>query len=255
MKAAPFAYFRPSSLDAALACLAERGEEARLLAGGQSLLPLLHMRLTHTQVLIDITRLDELRGIQVEGDWLRIGALTQHEVALQSPLVQRHAPLLSQALPHVAHFAVRQRGTFGGSVALADPSAEIPAVCLTLGAEFDIASPEGHRRVAAESFFLGPYTTILAPDEILVAAYLPLADASDWFGFVEQSRRQGDYAIVGVCCALRQNRGEIERARVGAFGIGGRPQLLVGVNAALEGAIALVEIVVRNGACLRALQC
>ena len=230
MKAANFAYRRPASLSEALGLLATHGAEGKLLAGGQSLLPALNLRLSAPAMLIDIGRLPELRGITLHDDRLRIGALTRHDEVLASPDIARHAPLLPLAMAHVAHPAIRSRGTFGGSLANADPAAELPACALALDATVLLESPRGPRRVAAQHFFRGLFETAIAPDEILVAAEFPIASPDSWCGFQELARRSGDYAMVGLAACGEQAGGQ----RVGAsftalrlawFGVGVIPTL------------------------------
>ena len=173
MKAPKFSYVRAESVAHAMDLLAEHGEEARILAGGQSLMPTLNMRLSQPRLLIDINRLAALRGISLEGDRVRIGALTRHVEVANSPIVARHLPLIAEAMPHVAHVAVRNRGTFGGSIALADPAAEMPACALALGATFVVESARGRREIAAKDYFKGLYETARQPDELLIEALIP----------------------------------------------------------------------------------
>ena len=175
MKAAAFDYVKPRSIDQVISLLQEHGDDARLLAGGQTLLATLNMRLSEPGLLVDISGLDALRGIGVQGGMLRIGALTTHTEIEGSALVAQHAPLLAQAAPHIAHRAIRNAGTFGGSIAYADPAAEWPACLLALGGTVVARGPKGERRIAADDFFQGLYTTALEPDEVLVACELPLA--------------------------------------------------------------------------------
>lgn len=216
MKAPPFRYARPSTLEAALKLLAAEGEGARLLAGGQSLVPALNMRLLEPALLIDINGLSELTGIAETRTGIRIGALTRHAALGVSEIVARRTPLLTAAVPFIAHEAIRNRGTLGGSLAQADPAAELPACAVALDAELEIAGPRGGRRVAARNFFKGVYETALARDEILVAAEIPAQRGASMF--LELARRQGDYAIAGLAgwAALRQGR--IAEARLVFFG-------------------------------------
>jgi carbon-monoxide dehydrogenase medium subunit len=197
VKAPAFDYVRATSPAHAIALLAEHGDAAKLIAGGQSLLPALNLRLSAPSLLIDIGRLPELQGIHVTGGRLRIGAGSTHAALLAHELVAEHAPLIARALAHVAHPAIRTRGTIGGSLANADPAAELPACALALGATMVVQGPGGERRVAAESFFTGLFETALAADELLVAVEIPLAPGARW-GFAELSRRSGDYAMIGL---------------------------------------------------------
>jgi carbon-monoxide dehydrogenase medium subunit len=187
-----------------LALLAEAGEDAQLMAGGQTLLATLNLRLSEPSVLIDITHLDELKGIAVIGDQLRIGALVTHTEIEESKLIAQHAPLLKAAAPHIAHRAIRNLGTWGGSLAYGDPAAEWPACSLALNATMLIAGPDGERRICARDFFIDLYTTSLEPNEILIATEIPLTSNEQVFYFHELSRRHGDYAVAGA--ALVANR-------------------------------------------------
>ena len=198
MKAAPFAYAKPSSIAQALELLERHGDSARVLAGGQSLIPSLNMRLSGPSLLVDIGGLAELRTIAVKGASLSIGALVTHAALERSAEVARHAPLLAQAVPHVAHPAIRNRGTIGGSLALADPAAEYPACALALDAQLVLRGTKGERRVRAQDFFKGLFETDLRPGEIVAALEIPLARPGDKSVFLELARRHGDYAIVGL---------------------------------------------------------
>lgn len=196
LKAAAFDYVRAHSVTEALDLLAQHGDMAKLLAGGQSLLPALNLRLSAPAWLIDIGRIPELRGITVRGTTLRIGAMTTHAELAASPDVSRLAPMMVRAVAHIAHPAIRSRGTIGGSLANADPAAELPACALALAARIIVQGPGGLRTIQAQSFFTGLFETALAPGEILVAIEVD-ATAAPW-GFQELSRRSGDYAIVGL---------------------------------------------------------
>lgn len=225
MKAPRFAYARPASVAEALALLDKHKDDARVLAGGQSLVPMLNFRLTAPKVLVDINRIPALGGIKVAKNHLRIGALARHVELERSAEIARHLPLVAAAMPHVAHPAIRNRGTFGGSCALADPAAELPACALALGATFVIAGKKGERRVAAEDFFKGLYATALKPGELLVAAEFPLPKPGYTSAFGELARRHGDYAMVGI--AAHTSGKEL---RVVFFGVGDRPQLVEANN-------------------------
>ncbi len=197
MKASAFDYVRAASVPDALALLARHGEGAKLIAGGQSLLPALNLRLSAPSILIDIAGLPELRGVSVTSTHLRIGAGCTHAALLVDPTVAAHAPLIPRALAHVAHPAIRTRGTIGGSLANADPAAELPACALALGAAMVLQGPGGTRTVAADQFFTGLFDTALAPGELLAAVEIPLQPGAQW-GFAELARRSGDYAMVGL---------------------------------------------------------
>ena len=235
MKAPRFKYARPGTLSEAFGLLSDFGEEARILAGGQSLMPTLNMRLSQPEIVIDINRLDELKGISDEGDHIRIGALTRHVEVLESSIVTDKLPLIAEAIPHVAHVAVRNRGTFGGSVALADPAAEMPACALALQGTFVVEGPNGRREIAADDFFHSLYETARAPDEILVEARLPVAQPGEVFAFMELARRKGDFAQAGVACKAVISGDVIESARLVYFGSELKPTLGAGAMAALEG--------------------
>src|SRR5499427_1744558 len=220
MKAPRFAYARPASVAEALALLDRHKDDARVLAGGQSLVPMLNFRVAAPKVLVDINRIAALSGIKVTKTHVRIGALTRHVELERSPEIAKHLRLIAAAVPHIAHPAIRNRGTFGGSCALADPAAELPACALALGATFVVAGKKGERRVAAEDFFKGLYATALKPGELLIAAEFPLAKPGDRSAFGELARRHGDYAMVGV--AAHASKG----VRAVFFGVGDRAEVV-----------------------------
>lgn len=196
MKAAAFAYAKPASLSEALDLLRQPG--AKALAGGQSLIPSLNMRLSAPELLVDITGIPGLSGISFQGNSIRIGALTTHAQIEKSEEIRKHVPLLSQAVPHIAHAAIRNRGTIGGSLALADPAAEYPACAVALDAVLVIKNKTAERRVKASEFFKALFETDLEPGELLTAVEFPVAGKSDRSAFFELTRRQGDYAIIGL---------------------------------------------------------
>jgi aerobic carbon-monoxide dehydrogenase medium subunit len=222
MKAPRFAYARPASVAEALALLDKHRDDARLLAGGQSLVPMLNFRVAAPKVLIDINRIAGLSGIKVTKSHVRIGAMTRHVELERSAEIAKLLPLVASVMPHIAHPAIRNRGTFGGSCALADPAAELPACAIALGATFVVAGKKGERRVAAEDFFKGLYATALKPGELLVAAEFPLSKPGTKSAFGELARRHGDYAMVGVAAHGSAKGG----MRVAFFGVGDRPKLL-----------------------------
>lgn len=233
MKAPPFQYRRMETLDELLGALAAHGEEASILAGGQSLVPLMNLRMARPELLLDINPLTELSGIRVEDDRLVIGALTRHVDVLNSPDVRRHAPLIADSMPHVAHDAIRNRGTFGGSVALADPAAELPACCLALDAEIELRAQTGSRMVPAADFFLSAYETARMDTEALVAVHIPIEkDAVSFFD--ELSRRRGDYALAGLAARANVAAGRLSDIRLVYFGIEDRPLRAKAAEAALE---------------------
>jgi len=225
MKASAFAYARATSVASALELLTAHGERAKVLSGGQSLLPAMNLRLIAPELIIDIGELAELRGVVVKGDVLTIGALTRHADLLKSPEIAVHAPLLTDAVAHVAHPAIRNRGTIGGSLAHADPASELPACMLTLGAIIIARGPSGERRIAASEFFAGIYETALTPQELLVAVELPVAPKNSIHFFHEFTRRHGDYAIVGLAAQAFVRDEQFTDLRLGFFAVGDRPLL------------------------------
>src|SRR5258707_7747842 len=234
MKAPRVAYARPASVAEALALLAEHKDEARVLAGGQSLVPMLNFRVAAPKVLVDINRIAGLSGIKVTKTHVRIGALTRHVELERSADVAKHLPLVAAAVPHIAHPAIRNRGTFGGSCALADPAAELPACALALQAAFLVAGKKGERRIAAGDFFKGLYATALKPGELLVAAEVPLPEPGCASAFGELARRHGEYAMVDVAAHGLRKGGKFSDMRVAFFGVGDRPQRATGFEKALE---------------------
>ncbi|KJC55076.1 molybdopterin dehydrogenase [Bradyrhizobium sp. LTSPM299] len=225
MKAAAFAYARATSVVNALELLAIHGDKAKVLSGGQSLMPAMNLRLVSPDILIDICDLAELRGIAVNGNMLVIGALTRHVDLQRSADVATCAPLLRDAIAHVAHPAIRNRGTIGGSLAHADPASELPACMVTLDATIVVRGPGGERRIAAAEFFKGIYETALLPHELLVAIELPVAPAGSTCFFQEFARRHGDYAIVGLAAQAVVKDGTFANLRLGFFAVGDRPLL------------------------------
>ena len=243
MKAPPFAYVRARSLAGVFDLLEQHGERAKLLAGGQSLIAALNMRLSAPDLLIDITRLAELGGIQLRDGVVRIGALTTHAEIERSAEIRRHLPLLAQAAPHIAHAAIRNAGTFGGSIALADPAAEWPACCVALDAQFVLACRAGTRRVAARAFFKGLYATALNPQEVLTQIEIPVPGPEYRSAFVELALRRGDYAIAGLAAVARNTRGALSDLRLAFLGVGAAPALARGAMAAMEGKRASTDAI------------
>ena len=236
MKPAPFDYVRPQSLAAAIAALAEGGWAAKPLAGGQSLIPAMNFRLAQPSLLVDLGGLEELRGIRESEDGgLWIGAMTRQRALERSGLVRERAPLVAEAMPWIAHPQIRNRGTFGGSLAHADPAAELPAIMLALDAMFVSRGPEGERRIPAREFYLGLFTTALEPGELLIGIEIPPAPPGARFAFEEVSRRHGDFALAGVAVALRVAEGIVEEAAIGLFSVGDGPILSAPGAAALVG--------------------
>ena len=235
MKAAAFDYVKPESLTEALGLLAEAGEDARLIAGGQTLLATLNMRLSEPSILIDITNLSELKGIKLDGKCLRIGALVTHTEIEDSDLIAKHAPLLKAAVPHIAHRAIRNLGTWGGSLAYGDPAAEWPACSLTLDATMIIHGPSGERKVAAKDFFIDLYTTSLASDDILVATEIPVYDGAQVFCFQELARRHGDYAVAGLAAVAQKQGDVLTQCKFTFFSVGATPVMAFKAQALIDG--------------------
>jgi aerobic carbon-monoxide dehydrogenase medium subunit len=246
VKPAPFALERPATIDEALTLAAQEPEDTRYLAGGQSLMAALNLRLSAPRRLLDLGRLDALRVIEDEGPQLRVGALTTYRQAAGDARVREHLPLLVEAIGHVAHPAIRNRGTLGGSVALADPAAEMPAVCLALQAVFELRSVGGTRQVPAADFFRGMFETALQPGELLVAIRFPKPAAGAVWHFAEIARRRGDYASAGVVLAGQAQGRRLQSLRACVFGVSGRPVLLPRCAANLQrgdlGAAALAPL-------------
>jgi len=225
MKAAAFAYARATSVVNALELLVAHGDRAKVLSGGQSLMPAMNLRLVSPDILVDIGGLTELRGVATKGDMLVIGALTRHVDLLGSPEVALHAPLLRVAVAYVAHPAIRNRGTIGGSLAHADPASELPACMVALDATIVVRGSAGERRIAATAFFRGIYETALSPGELLVAVEVPVASPGSTSFFQEYARRQGDYAIVGLAAYAVVEAGQFADLRLGFFAVSDRPLL------------------------------
>ena len=223
MKAPAFDYQKPRSLDALFSLMAAHGDEARLLAGGQTLLATLNMRLSEPALLIDIASIEALKGMSVRGDVLSIGALVTHSEIEASPLIATHAPLLALAAPHIAHRAIRNRGTWGGSIAYADPAAEWPACLMALDGVVVARSARGERRIPAREFFLDLYKTALTEGEIVAACELPLHRPDDVVGFCELARRHGDYAIIGLAMTARRTPQGLRGLRLAFLGVGATP--------------------------------
>ncbi|MGW2423773.1 FAD binding domain-containing protein [Streptomyces sp. NPDC001709] len=232
---AAFDYARPASVDEAVRALADAGEEAKVLAGGQSLLPLLRLRLAFPELVVDVGRIPELRGVREDGDALVIGAMTTHHDVIRDPLVRRHAGLLAEATATVADPAVRHRGTLGGSLAHADPAGDLPAVVLALDAELVAAGPDGQRTIPAREFFVDYLQSALAPDELLVEVRVPKTDG--WGFHYEKFHRVAQaWAIVGVAALVRRDDGRIAEARIGLTNMGSTPLRAAAAEDALSGA-------------------
>ncbi|MFQ5889982.1 MAG: FAD binding domain-containing protein [Gemmatimonadota bacterium] len=243
MKPAPFEYFAPRTLEEALSLLARHGYEAKPLAGGQSLIPTMNFRLAQPTILVDLNGLEELERLEAaDAGGLCIGAMVRQRAVERSALVRERAPLVAEAMPYVAHPQIRNRGTVGGSLAHADPAAELPAVMLALKARFRLEGPEGARWVDASDFFLGPFSTALAEDELLAEIVLPRLPARTGTAFLELARRHGDYALVGVAAVVSvDEEGRCREARLALLSVGDRPGAASSAAASLAGELPTEE--------------
>lgn len=235
MKPPPFEYLRPTNLDGLLAALAQDSDGVKILAGGQSLVPMMNLRIVAPKRLIDINRIGGLDHIRVDSDRLVIGALARHSDILASSVVKRHMPIIVAAYRQVAHRPIRNRGTIGGNLAHADPASELPAVMLALDAEMVLRSQTGERRVPAESFFLGTFETAMRSDELLTEIRIPLARPGRRWGFEEMSQRQGDYALVAVAATFDLDGGVCARIRLAYSGVSAHALRIPDAEAALTG--------------------
>jgi carbon-monoxide dehydrogenase medium subunit len=242
---AAFAYARPSTVEEALQAIADGGDDVKVLAGGQSLIPVMRLRLAAPETVVDLTRVEGLRGVREEGDQLVVGAMTTHADVLTDPLLARYGQLLVQATETVADRQVRRRGTFGGALAHADPAGDLPAVALALDAEFVIAGPSGRRSVPAADFFVDYLTTALEDGELLVEIRLPkLAEADGWGVRYEKFNRVAQaWSIVAVAAAVRREGGKIAEARIGLTNMGPTPLRARATEAALVGVDVSLETV------------
>lgn len=250
MKASAFGYERAVSVDNALQLLATHGEAAKLLAGGQSLMPAMNLRLISPGVLVDINDLSELKGVVAHGNILRIGALTRHADLVRSPEIATHAPLLAEAVTSVAHPAIRNRGTVGGSLAHADPAAELPACMLALDATIVAHGSHGERRIAAGSFFTGIFETALEAGELLVAVEVPIGRANCLHFFHEFARRHGDYAIAGLAARAIVEGGLFADLHLAFFALGDRPALAHAASKLVN--VKVTPALVREGSAILA---
>ena len=233
MKPAPFAYAKAGSVAHAIDLLAQA--EARLLAGGQSLIATLNMRLDRPALLVDINGVAGLDGIALKNGQVEIGALVRHAQAERSAEVIRHAPLIALAMPHIGHPAIRNRGTIGGSIAFADPAAELPACLVALGGEAEIVGPQGPRTVRADDFFKALFETALAPCDVLTLIRIPAVNAATRTGFAEFARRHGDYAMAGLAACARADGKILSDIRLAYFGVGPVPLRARNAETALSG--------------------
>ncbi len=241
MKAYAFDYVRAKTLDEALSLLERAGDGGKLIAGGQSLVPALNLRLLGPQLLIDIAHLSELRGITSDESSIHLGAGTRHVELATSPLIGQHLPLLQTAIRHVAHAAIRNRGTLGGNLAHADPASELPACMIALEAVMHVVGPKGERHIDAADFFKGLYETALEADEILVRIAIARCPADTRFYFNELARRAGDYAMAGLAMVMHGTPGHGFRIRPVFFGIGDRPVLASQAARCLEQATHMID--------------
>ena len=233
MKPGSFGYHAPERIDEAVGLLAEHGSEAKPLAGGQSLVPMLSLRLARFEHLVDLNRIEALTGIARANGHLRIGAMTRQAHAERSTVIATDVPLLALALPNIGHVQIRNRGTVGGSIAHADPASELPAVALALDAVMEATGPSGTRRIAARDFFTGTWETALQPDELLIAIEVPVPGAGSGAAVEEVARRHGDFALVGVAVQLRANGAAIASGSIALFGVGSTPVRVAEAEAAL----------------------
>lgn len=235
MKSPAFEYVRAESIAGAMTAHADACGDAVYLSGGHSIVPSLALRLQAPALLIDLSEIATLSGVSFESGWLRIGAMTRHVQAITNPLIKKYAPLFSAAAPFVAHPAIRNRGTLGGSLAHADPASEFPAVAVALKAELEIVSPAGTRRVPADEFFIDIYETAIGPGEILQAIFVPIPVAGQVIGFDEIARRRGDYAMVGAAVQAVITDGIATNMSIALFSVGDRPTRAVSAEASLNG--------------------
>jgi carbon-monoxide dehydrogenase medium subunit len=253
MKAPPFSYVRAATLADAFHQWRDAGPEGQLLAGGQSLLATLAFRLSEPGTLIDISRVRELRGIAQSGTMIRVGALTTHAELGRNELVRQHVPLLADAVPLIAHPAIRNRGTLGGSLAYADPAAELPACCVALDAMIVARNAADERRIPASEFFTGLYTTALKPNELIAAVEFPMAKPGDRAAILELTRRSGDYAMAGVVAKAKRGGSALVtliEPRIVFFGVGDRPVVAERAMTAAGGKQVIPETVAAAQAAL-----
>jgi len=235
MKPASFDYVRAESVAQVVQVLAAAGGDGKVIAGGQSLMPMMNFRLVKPSVLVDINRISGLDTVQVRGDKIAIGALVRHRMTATDALIARHVPVLRHAMKHVAHLTVRNRGTFCGSVCHADPAAEMPMMSLLLNGIVHIASPRGVRLLAAQDFFVGSLVTALEPDELVTEIEIDMLSADTGWGFEEFARRHGDYALAAVAVTMQRRDGVASNVRIALMGVGEMPMRMAKIEAMLEG--------------------
>lgn len=235
MKPAPFDYHCPSELAEAIAILQEYGDEAKVLAGGQSLIPLLSLRLSRFDHLVDLQAIEDLRGVTAVDTSIRVGAMTT-QASIERNGDAAAVPLLAKATSHIGHYQIRNRGTVGGSLAHADPAAEYPAAAVALDASLEIAGPNGSRRVSAADFFVSTWATAMEADEVLVAAHFPVWSGSTGWAVDEVARRAGDFAMCGAVCGIQLDGERVNRAALALFGVGSVPVRARAIEETLNGA-------------------
>jgi carbon-monoxide dehydrogenase medium subunit len=235
MKPAPFDYYAPATIDEACALLAEAGGGATVLAGGQTLLPLLALRMSQPFILVDINRIEVLKGVTRAGGTTRVGPIVRQNEVIADPTLNRSLPMLVTATSHVGHHQTRNRGTIGGSIALGEPAAELPATAVALAASVDVQSVRGARTLRAEEMYLGPYATALEPDELITSIHFPDWPTDSVPLFCEVARRPGDFALVGLVGSLVIDGGRISRAGIAWFGMGPTPMKARQAESALIG--------------------
>ena len=238
-----FDYTRPRTVDEALAALSAGGEDAKIIAGGQSLMPVLRLRMAAPTVLVDTSEIAEMQGVSDAGDAIVIGAGTTHHAVMNDPLVQAHAPLIAMTTETVADPQIRHRGTFGGALAHADPAGDLPAAAVALDAVMTVAGPNGRRDIPASDFFVDYFTTSMEPDEILVSIRIPKLGDGWGYHYEKFNRTAQGWAIVGVAAAVKRSNGSIESARIGLTNMGPGPVRAASVEAALAGAAASAEAI------------
>jgi CO/xanthine dehydrogenase FAD-binding subunit len=234
MKAASFEYVRPDRLESAIAFLTEHGDQAKVIAGGQSLVPMLAFRLTTPRFIVDIGRISELRRVGIDAGGIRLGALARWRDIERNEELHRAHPLLVEAIRHVAHYQIRNRGTVGGSLAHADPAAEMPGIAITCEAKIVVAGRQGHRIILAADFFTGALSTALQPDELIVEVRLPPWRSGRRWAFMEFARRRGDFALAGIALFYDTAKGKVCDAHVGAIGVADTPVRLPTVEATIN---------------------
>jgi len=235
LKAAPFDYVAPATIAEACAALAEADGGATVLAGGQTLVPLMALRMSQPFILVDINKIPELTGVSFEGETVRIGAMTRQNELLANTRLGQELPVLAEAVRHVGHLQTRNRGTVGGSIAFGEPAAELPATLVSLGGSIEVQSVRGTRRIDARDLYIGPYTTTIEPDELVTSVHFPYWQRDTRWIFHEVTRRPGDFALVGLVGGLRIENGVVARAGLAWFAMGDTPVAAVQAEQAILG--------------------